>query len=306
MSNDAFDELGAGEDSDDEDDPMSGSFDPVIAECIRLLNDHQFIEPVVKAVETHSDPLVLRALCHLCHNLLMADKRALYKFNILNILPFHPLILRRLWHLVLETKQATSIGRPMALITVISKGMRMTRAEQEQIVPILAVFVSLFGYLLFTVHDTEFFGDGGGNSSNGKSQHLFMPFALKELVPMSLMLRDVSLGLVELAYPESRPSIREDYQFVVRPHVSDQAKDLDTKTWSHAFKKTVELLRQFYNRDMRRQFCPDGHWICENVNLPIDQHPNWWYQRRSRLRQYRPFQGLRVFTREEMGKTSSL
>ena len=39
-----------------------------------------------------------------------------------------------------------------------------------------------------------------------------MPFELKALVPMCQALRDCCLGLVELAHPESRPAIKEDYK----------------------------------------------------------------------------------------------
>ena len=38
-----------------------------------------------------------------------------------------------------------------------------------------------------------------------------MPFTLGQLVPMALALRDVALGLVELAFPESRPAVRGRY-----------------------------------------------------------------------------------------------
>ena len=41
-----------------------------------------------------------------------------------------------------------------------------------------------------------------------------MPFTLGQLVPMALALRDVALGLVELAFPESRPAVRGRYIFL--------------------------------------------------------------------------------------------
>ena len=75
----------------------------------------------------------------------------------------------------------------------------------------------------------------------------------------------------------------------------------DTQIWSHLFKTTVHLVRQLYTRDTRRQFCPESHWINDRITLPLDR-PHDISFRRSRLRQYRPFQGLRVFTREELGK----
>ena len=80
----------------------------------------------------------------------------------------------------------------------------------------------------------------------------------------------------------------------------DAISQSDTHIWSHVFKTTVHLIRQLYTRDTRRQFCPDDHWINDRVILPLDR-PNDISFRRSRLRQYRPFQGLRVFTREELG-----
>ena len=78
----------------------------------------------------------------------------------------------------------------------------MSPQERDDILPQLAVFSSLFGYLLVTIHDTEFYS----NQAQGKA---WMPFSLTELVKMSLHLRDIALGLVELAFPDSRPAVRE-------------------------------------------------------------------------------------------------
>lgn len=64
------------------------------------------------------------------------------------------------------------------------------------------------------------------------------------------------------------------------------------------FKVTVSLLRQLHTRDLRRQFCPEGHWITSNVVIPIDKPQDFAFHRR-RLRGYAPFQNLRAFTRED-------
>lgn len=89
----------------------------------------------------------------------------------------------------------------------------MNRMERDVIAPLLAVFSSLFAYLLVTINDTEFYGDGQANAA---AKSVWMPFTLGELVPMSLSLRDVTLGLVELAFPESRPVVRDEYLAAVR------------------------------------------------------------------------------------------
>ena len=114
----------------------------------------------------------------------------------------------------------------MILFQLLSKGLRLSQAEEPLIVPPLAVFSSLFGYLLVTVHDTEFYGSSNKNSSPlvdhqqqaaaANSNSFTMPFSRNDLVPMSLLLRDLALGLVELAYPESRPVVGQEYQQAVR------------------------------------------------------------------------------------------
>ena len=68
-----------------------------------------------------------------------------------------------------------------------------------------------------------------------------MPFSLSELVNMSQHLRDIALGLVELAFPESRPTVREDYRVAVNsvkksePAAAHNQVD-DVRIWSHLFK----------------------------------------------------------------------
>lgn len=38
-----------------------------------------------------------------------------------------------------------------------------------------------------------------------------MPFTLEELVILSRCLRDACLGIIKLAYPETKPEVREEY-----------------------------------------------------------------------------------------------
>lgn len=38
-----------------------------------------------------------------------------------------------------------------------------------------------------------------------------MPFTLEELVVLSRCLRDACLGIIKLAYPETKPEVREEY-----------------------------------------------------------------------------------------------
>jgi ubiquitin-protein ligase E3 C len=108
-----------------------------------------------------------------------------------------------------------------------------------------------------TIHDIEFYGDEVEGEEPQK--HRWMPFTLSELVPMSLALRDATLGLVELAYPETRPPMLSDeYKTSLAFETSSNylSQSDEVSVWTHLFKATVELVRQLHTRDTRRRFCP--------------------------------------------------
>ena len=130
-----------------------------------------------------------------------------------------------------------------------------------------------------------------------------MPFSLADLIPMSLALRDVGLGLIELAFPESRPSLEGGYDVAVRSVKGPAATASDEAgaagggglpspaTWSYLFNKVVGLLRQLYARDTRRQFCPPDHWICGNIALPVKRSAEQSFRNVGRMT---PFQNFRL------------
>ena len=69
-----------------------------------------------------------------------------------------------------------------------------------------------------------------------------MPFTLPELVVMSRALRDACMGIVELAHPETRPEVREEYklafQSIGATRTAQSTHDLrrQHQTWMHLFK----------------------------------------------------------------------
>ncbi len=237
------------EDSDDSDDEDVGdqgeamdvdqggrtslmSTNSAISRSLAMLNDVTVVNSLVAATErSPEEPLALAALCKLCHHLLLADSLALHHFRLLYTLAFRTTLLHRLWNLILDTRRPSLLGSSVPLLTVIARGIRLSSSERDAIVPLLAVFTSLFCYLLVTIHDTEFYGEESMPTSStatttatststgatsGSTSRNWMPFTLAELVTMSLSLRDVTLGLIELAFPQSRPVVREEYQQAVK------------------------------------------------------------------------------------------
>lgn len=159
----------------------------------------------------------------------------------------------------------------------------------------IASFCALFGRLITTLHDREFCQEDVLPGATSK----IMPFKLNEIVSMSSFLKDLSLGLVELAFPETRTSINDHYRSALQSKQGSSSGNTSSPNkWPHLLKVCVSLLRQIHTRDLRRGFCPPNHWVVHTLNLPLDKPTDLEMPRSHRPR---PFQPIRDFTREDFG-----
>lgn len=163
-------------------------------------------------------------------------------------------------------------------------------------IPLLSTFCAVFSRLITTLHDDEFAGPENGYD-NAQRRTTLMPFSVSEVVALSAVLKDVCLGLVELAFPEARP-LNDHYRTVFQSAALGKAHHLEENVKEHLYKVCVNLLRQIYNRDLRRNFCPEHHWTVASLNLPLDKPTDLALDRRRR--NPRPFQPIRDFTREDL------
>ena len=73
-----------------------------------------------------------------------------------------------------------------------------------------------------------------------------MPFSLQEIVSMSLVLRNVCLGIIEIAHVQTVLPVREHYSKVLRRTGLGQGNSDDHETkltiWTNAFKVIVFCL----------------------------------------------------------------
>jgi len=76
----------------------------------------------------------------------------------------------------------------------------------------------------------------------GQRQSAMMPFTLEELVILSRCLRDACLGIIKLAYPETKPEVREEYIAafrsvgVTKNTEMQQCIQTEQKRWIQLFK----------------------------------------------------------------------
>ncbi|XP_066601185.1 ubiquitin-protein ligase E3C [Prorops nasuta] len=267
-------------------------------QCIDMLNEQQRVNGILLGVDKCKDSAILQPLCQLCHHLLITNKLSVHKYKLLYMLAFKPAFLKNLWTTLLSVCQVSLFGGTTPLLQIITRGIALSPEDARKIVPLLAVFCSLFSLLIATLHDSEFFMQSG-ETDNNQCQQQAMPFNTSELVLLSAHIKGVCLGLVELACPDTRPTVRDDYKSAVLGPSSIMETQQNTQIWTHLFKVAVGLLRQLHTRDLRQQFCPDGHWITSNIMIPICKPQDLSFRRR-RLGGYIPFQGLGVFTREDL------
>lgn len=255
-------------DSDDEQSPSCVRETTALAECIEMLNDHDHCVMLMctNAHQRDWSGEFLESVSKICHNLLLSHRMALHKYRLLYTLAFKPVFLRSLWHWMSTLSHLSSYGGSTRfLLVALSRGDGSEAVER--ILAPLAVFCALFSLLIGTLHDAEFCKEQGSDeeATGSVTPGAIQAFTFSELGPLCLTLRQVCLGLVELAFPESRPTVRDDYKnAVLNQSPTKQTTDVQNQTavWAHLFKVSVHLLRQLYSRDTRLHFCSAGDWLA--------------------------------------------
>ncbi|XP_062335188.1 ubiquitin-protein ligase E3C isoform X1 [Osmerus eperlanus] len=281
-----------GSDSEDEDDrnrkPSSSQADSRISvqliteECVHKLDTKQQTNALLNLVWRDSaSEEVFTMMASICHTLMVQHRLMVPKVRLLYSLAFNARFLRHLWHLITSMTTKMITGSMVPLLQVISRGSPMSLEDSNRIIPLFYLFSSLFSHALISVHDSEFFGypmeDPPHFHPKGQSQSSMMPFTLLELVTLSRCLRDACLGIIKLAYPETKTEHREEYMAAFRSvgvktnTAVQQRIQAEQKRWVQLFKVITNLVKMVKARDIRRPFCPSGHWLSEEVNIRADK-----------------------------------
>ncbi|XP_061709126.1 ubiquitin-protein ligase E3C [Cydia pomonella] len=266
-------------DSETEPNPTSVREQMLLTRCIEILNepDRCVMTTCSQITESDLSEDFLDCLSKICHNLLLSHRMALHKYRLLYTLAFKPIFLRGLWHWLSHMSHESSFGGSATpLLSALSRGMgaESTVIGVHRLLAPLAVFCALFSLLIGTLHDTEFCRDVDDDdkmscesifNNDISVSHLTTggggrvhAFEFSELGGLCRTLRQVCLGLVELAYPESRPAVNTQYRDAVGAPI--ELAGSQTPAWSHLFKVCTHLLRALYVRDSRLCFMPSGSW----------------------------------------------
>ncbi|XP_072941494.1 ubiquitin-protein ligase E3C isoform X3 [Epargyreus clarus] len=253
-------------DSEHEPNPTSVREQTLLTRCIEMLNEPERTILVMCSQLSESDlsEEFLDSMSRICHNLLLSHRIALHKYRLLYTLAFKPIFLRGLWIWLSSMSYESSFGGSSTpLLSALSRGIGTETSviDVHRLLAPLATFCALFTLLIGTLHDTEFFKDYEDSEKMfpGPSSGRTHAFEFSELDGLCRTLRQVCLGLVELAYPESRPSFIGQYKEAVGG--TAMSENNHTPAWSHLFKVCTQLMRALHERDARLRFCT-GTWVA--------------------------------------------
>ncbi|XP_036212139.1 ubiquitin-protein ligase E3C isoform X2 [Myotis myotis] len=246
----------------------------ITEECLKKLDTKQQTNTLLNLVwrDSASEEAFTLMAC-ICHTLMVQQRMMVPRVRLLYSLAFNARFLRHLWVLISSMTTQMITGSMVPLLQVISRGSPMSFEDSSRIIPLFYLFSSLFSHSLISIHDNEFFGD----PIEGQRQSSLMPFTLEELVVLSRCLRDACLGIIKLAYPETKPEVREEYVTafqsigVTTSAEMQQCIQMEQKRWIQLFKVITNLVKMLKSRDTRRNFCPPNHWLSEQEDIRADK-----------------------------------
>uniref|UniRef100_A0A2K6C6I0 Ubiquitin-protein ligase E3C n=1 Tax=Macaca nemestrina TaxID=9545 RepID=A0A2K6C6I0_MACNE len=260
--------------SSPEDGRLSVSY--ITEECLKKLDTKQQTNTLLSLVWRDSaSEEVFTTMASVCHTLMVQHRMMVPKVRLLYSLAFNARFLRHLWFLISSMSTRMITGSMVPLLQVISRGSPMSFEDSSRIIPLFYLFSSLFSHSLISIHDNEFFGDP--IEVVGQRQSSMMPFTLEELIMLSRCLRDACLGIIKLAYPETKPEVREEYITafqsigVTTSSEMQQCIQMEQKRWIQLFKVITNLVKMLKSRDTRRNFCPPNHWLSEQEDIKADK-----------------------------------
>lgn len=201
--------------------------------------------------------------------------------SLFNVLGANRLFIGRLWSYILSMSSASlfSAGRP--LITLLERGEHISEPEERRLVPSLSLFVALLSGVLFTVDDDDFV-NGGRNSP--------LPFEIGEIADIARHFRDLTLGLIDIAFPVLPLSFQNIPQKIANIQ-------LKSSKWSNLFKSVASLTKVLHERDSRLHFMPAGFWSDHNRQVVLNT-AIWKTGQGRRLARRRPFEFVRLLLTE--------
>ncbi|KHN81149.1 Ubiquitin-protein ligase E3C [Toxocara canis] len=217
----------------------------------------------------------------------------------------HKQFVSRLWRHIISLEKRAAFGDKRTLISILEKGEDVSDSDEHTLTSTLSLFIALLSNILQTVDDDDL-ANGGHGSVN-------VPFTLSQLASIATHFRDLTLGLIDVAYPVNVSAFPSTV--AQSPVKSSKWSDLfrgpaETKEQQQKLCMYMEMVadtpachnvasitKVLHERDNRLHFMPNEFW--SNHNRQVVMNTSMWRTGKGRRRiRERPFQFVRLLLRE--------
>ncbi|VDM45041.1 unnamed protein product [Toxocara canis] len=209
----------------------------------------------------------------------------------------HKQFVSRLWRHIISLEKRAAFGDKRTLISILEKGEDVSDSDEHTLTSTLSLFIALLSNILQTVDDDDL-ANGGHGSVN-------VPFTLSQLASIATHFRDLTLGLIDVAYPvnvSAFPSIiaieaKGGFEEELEDFYDVQEKHLEGKLKRITQGNVASITKVLHERDNRLHFMPNEFW--SNHNRQVVMNTSMWRTGKGRRRiRERPFQFVRLLLRE--------
>lgn len=218
-----------GSDDEEEEDPVTTEKRLLLSDFMKILNKYGKVKKWINYfLKNSNDEKVLLAYTKLCHNLLLVYKDSMRKYLLLYKFGLSSTYLTKLWAYLNNHNKDQFQSKISSIVA------------WRDYHTVVSVFCDMFTFYTETLTDSE----------NSDTSHTF---SQNDLFLMSKLLKNVSRGLIEVAFPMCRSS-----SIPTTPEVL------------HLYKVCLHCVRMLYTLDLRKKFCTPGFWTADKIHIPPD------------------------------------
>lgn len=179
--------------------------------------------------------------------------------------------MNRLWQLLVGLRSHSCAGSDANHIDLLKMGHAVDDESRNQLSSALSLFCGCLVTVISSIDDADF-----------TSGHPNLVFNSAKLTEIITVIRDVGLGLIDLAFPDD---------FFVTAKAAEE-RNRDASKWSRLYETIVNTLQSLYAKDSRVHFLPSDFWSNHRRQVVVSRRSFLPLRRRA----YRSGRLQRTFT----------
>ncbi|XP_014243544.1 ubiquitin-protein ligase E3C-like isoform X2 [Cimex lectularius] len=234
----------------------------ILRECSQLLNSPEKADAWIEylniiLMNEQWDTLIDFTAC--LHHLLISGNNPVHHYRIFLLLTNNSHCLKGFWQCISQLKRSGTLSHSVPLISILARGMLLDNDEASQLLPLLTMFSYILKFYYSTMTDEEFYAEEPNPDYPAK------PFTLAEMVSLSKTLKDIAVGIILLAYPDTHDPGTDQ---TIQNNIPTSNANYNIKCWTLLMQEVIGLVSLLNARDLRKPFTKEGHWLSNFISVP--------------------------------------